>query len=401
MKYNELSPLERFFTEEKENAIKDELLGSSERPVFDRFMTLCRACLERDMLWDGFSERYVEFLCWLIDQDKQTELFDLLEISSFWGIYPPDENELCPLCYAICRHKTDTAKGMIRIQARDNRLHVLESYQPGFVAVAEQQYDIIRCLLENGVGEDLFAGQYTGLQLAAVSFDLEAAKIFIDEFRHDINKTYISKTPPLNTAVENDDIPMVEYLLSHPEIDVNKPGENGMNPIELAKSDAVRNMLLSKGAVPSSENVKLVCAAIRAAAVSYSTKLESLVKELVSLEGASAVTGEFDLLRYTVMYDHFNATRMIIENGLVDLGNYQQNLFSLCRCNYRRDGHERTISEQLRYLRLFKEYGYRFPFSSESYEHQMAAHLLKKDANAKQLQAASAIMEDAGVILDD
>ena len=401
MKYNEVSPLERYFTEEREEKIKEELLGSGDRPEFDRFVTRCKVCLERDEFGDGFSARLVGFYCWLIDNEKKDELLTLIAIYPFWGIYAPEEDELAPLCYAIYKHETEIAKEMIRMQSAADWLHVWESYQPGYIAIKEQQYDVIRYLLDSGVDENYFAGPYTGLQLAVRDMDPEAAKIFVEEYGQDVNRTVVIKRPPLVYAVDNDDLPMAEYLLSRPGIDVNKPAEDGNNAVEHAKSEKMRDLLLMHGAGPSSENTKLVCAAIKAAVDCEAEALECLTEKLVAIEGASAIVGEFDLLYHTVKYDHFNAAKLIIENGLVDLGNYRQNLFGLCSCAHGKNRSGRTAAERLAYMRLFEKHGYKFLFPPESCQHQLAARILIEETKPTLLREMSAIMERAGVILDD
>ena len=398
MKYRMTSPLERFFTEEKETEIKNKLLLSHDKLDYKRFFQLSKVCLERDDFSDDFAERLVNFYCWLIDNDFKDELCDLLKLYPFWGCYNPGIEELSPLCYAIYKSKTDIVETMIKIQAPDH-LDSFEGYQPGFVAIDAQQYDIIRILLKNGVKEDYFAGAYTGLQLAAYNMDLTAAKIFLDEFHHDVNKVQISKTPPLNIAVENDDIMMVKFFLEKPETDVNIPDENGFNAVEIAKSDEVRELLISKGAIPSSENTKLICRAIQEATESKTEELNNTVKKLIDMPEKKAVNGVFDLLYYTVKYDQYKATEMIMENNLLDLSDYHQNLFFLCACVFRKDRHERTDDEIMRYLRLFDKYGYRFCFPEKSYEHSMACHVIEKLKSNK--AEALDIMKRAGVIIKE
>ena len=163
MKYVEVSPLEKFFTEEMLTSIKDEMLKTNEGPLFNNFWRLSKACLDRDEFSDEFASRLIDFYCWLIDQDKKEELCNLLALHPFWGSYAPEEDDLAPLCYAIYKHKTEIVNAMIEIQTPNERLHIWESYQPGYVAITEAQYDIIRSLLDHGVKEDLFAGPYTGI----------------------------------------------------------------------------------------------------------------------------------------------------------------------------------------------------------------------------------------------
>lgn len=400
MRYVEISPLEKYLTGERLERIKTELQQGSEKKEFDRLVRMCKTCFERDDFSDEFAERLIDFYCWLIDQDKKEELCRLLVLHPFWGSYAPDEEELAPLCYAIYKHKTDIAEAMIEIQTTNDRLHVWESYQPGYVAIVEQQYDIVRMLLDHGVKEDHFAGPYTGIQLAAYQMDMDATRIFVEEYGHDVNKTPITKVSPLNISVMNDDMTMVEYLLMQDGIDVNKPDRDGKNAIERAKSEEVSNLLLQEGAVPADQNVKLVCAGIKAVFDNHGDEAVAIAKELTALADAKAVIGEYDLLEYAVKYDQFETAKIIIENGMVDLSTYDKNLFWLCGCVYRKDRHKRDLTERLQYMRLFEKHGYRFPFPEDSYQHNMAMWPLKEDTNAEQSKEARGIMQRAGVLID-
>ena len=400
MENKKVSLLEEYFTEEVFRDMKEELQNTSSGPLFNRFYKLCKFCMGKDDIWDDCSARIVYLYCWLIDHDKKDELCKLLKVYPFWGIYAPEEDELAPLCYAISRHKTEIAKAMIDLQAPEYRFHVWENYQPGYMAIKVQQYEIIRYLLDHGVKEDFFAGPYTGLQYAAQLSDLTAAKIFVEEYHHDVNKTVVYKTPALNTAVKKGDLSMVLFLLEQPGIDVNKPGADGKNAVEHAVSDAIRNVLLHSGAEPSSENTKLICAAVEAAIDNETEYLNALTEKIVSIENAKAVSGDFDLLYHTVKFDQLAATRLIVENNLIDLKNYNQNLFWLCGCVFRKDRHKRRIEEKLVYMRLFEQYGYHFNFPKDSYEHQMALYTIEEEPESELKKEARAIMQHAGVLIE-
>lgn len=397
MDNKQLSLFEIYFTEDVLNELQEELLQSSSGPVFKKFYEMYRDFLDKNEIWDACSARIVTLFCWLIDHNKKDELLRLLKIHPFWGGYATGEDELAPVCYAIHKHKTGIAKDMICIMAREYSLFVHESFQPGYIAVQEQQYDLVRLLLDYEVPEDYFAGQYTGLQLAVQLHDLDAARIFV-EYNHDVNKMAITKTPPLTMAVANNDLPMVEYLLAQPKIDVNNPGVDGKNAVEHATSDPIRHLLLQKGAVPSSENIKLICAAVRAAIDFETEKLNAITGEILAMENASTVSGDFDLLYYTVKYDQFTATKMLIESGIVDLGNYEHNLFGLLSYYCRKDRHQRTGEERLMYMRLFDQNGYRFLFpANDTYEHNIAAYQLALVPDPAQREEARGILERAGV----
>lgn len=399
MKYVETSPLDRFFTEKKKEEIQKELLRSAASDGFDRLCRMSKAYADDDTVGDDYAKRITEFFCWLIDHDKKDEVCRLLASDRLWGCYAVEEDELAPLCYAISLQKTEIALAMIETIGDDDFFVWDSPYSPGFIALEQHEYDVVRSLLAHGADEAFFAGVYTGLQKAALDMDLEAARFMLEEFGHDVNMVGACRIPPLNLAVENDDLPMVELFLAQPSVDVNQTDENGCNAIELAESVEVQALLLRKGAYPAPETAKLICAAITAVEENDPDTAKFLTKKLVSQDPSGAVFGEFDLLAAAVKYDQYEVTRLIVENGLVDLSEYGENLFSLCRCVYRRDRHERSAEERLRYMRLFDRYGYRFPFPENDYEHERALFGIRDDDGPERKEEL-AIMRRAGVNVD-
>ncbi len=392
------SELERFFTEEKASEIKKELLSGSDRQEFKKLYKLAKDCFERDEFGDSFSVRLVYFYHWLIDNDKSDELYMMLMIFPLWGSYSPSQDTMTPLSYAISKHKNEMSKTMIKIMAKDNApLNSFQGPDPGYVALTEKEYDIVAFLLDNGADERFFCGPYTGLQVAALTDDLFAASMLIEEYHHDVNMTVVVKKTPLNIAAERDDHQMAAFFLAQPGIDVNKTDEDGKNAIEYAQNDDMRKLLLDKGAHPADENTKLICEAIKAAVDSESETLDPLVVRILSLPNAAVISGEFDLLYHTVKYDMFDATRMIVESGVVDLSGYDQNLFWLSKCVYRKDLRKRTYEEYMRYLHLFDKYGYRFNFPADSCEHWLARSDCGPESEYDTKEARE-IMRRAGVI---
>lgn len=63
-----------------------------------------------------------------------------------------------------------------------------------------------------------------------------------------------SEDTPLHIAVENNDLEMVQLLLSH-GADVSTPGENGATPLNLANSIEITEILMSDNADPAAKSV--------------------------------------------------------------------------------------------------------------------------------------------------
>lgn len=360
MKYNCVSPLERFFNDEKCDMIKNELASESKDcPEFSEFIRLCKGCLDRDDFSDEFADRLLSLMCYLIDHELVNELISILVCNPFWGSYSAGTDELTALCYCILKN-TEIAKKMIDVMA-PNHLSALETYQPGYIAIEEGNENIIRYLIEHGDESKFFSGYYTGVQHAVINQNLGILKILVEEYNHNVNEMCCCMTPPITFAVKNDDYLIVDYLLSLPNIEVNKADSEGKNPIEYAKSKQILELLSDNGAKPASENVKLICAAIELIKNGDGKNAMSLIKKLAEIKDASAIYDQYDLLYYTVKYDDYDCTMFIIDKGLVDLTTYEDDLVWLTKCVYRPDRHERSEEERKAYIDLFLKNGYKLP----------------------------------------
>ena len=324
MQYRPGTPVDRFFTEEMKDAILSELEHTDEGPLFQRFYRLCRANLKDENNSDEFNDRLADFYCQLVDKDLTKPLCALLQIDPFMGIYAKEERELTPLCYAIYKGKVSVAKQMIDVMA-PNHLITVESYDPGTIAIMEDQKEIVRYLLEKGCPSNLFAGHYTALQFAVKEMKSDIVQMLVEELHQDVNDTNCCKSPPLTLAVDNDDPELVSYLLGQEGVSVNHVDEDGKYPLDHGRSEEVIQLLEEAGAMRAPAYQKYLCMAIEAVFYDADKALD-YAQQLVSYPDAVPFNELGDLFQRAAIHAAPEILKLLLETGMVSFPMYQEEI---------------------------------------------------------------------------
>ena len=363
MQYHPGTPLDRFFTEENKEALLCELRQSEDGPLFAHFIRLCKANLPFHEHSDEFNDRLADFMCDLIDLDKPGPLCTLLQIDPFMGIYSKEEFELCPLSYAIFKHNVSLSKAMIDILSPSN-LTTTESYDPGMVAIMENQKEIVRYLVEKDCPYDYFAGAFTALQMAVKEMKTDIVKMLVEEFHQNVNYMVVHQFPPLTIAVDNDDLELVSFLLQQDAIMVNQIDIDGKQPLDYAKSEEVRALLINSGAKKADDYAKHLSLAYKRIP-GDSTEALRQTQALAKIPSASAVNGYLDLLKKAIEYNEVEIVETIVDHNLVDLSTYRRDLlWAMCfgTCH---GLDNRSTTDIVALLSLLVEHGYKYPLKAD------------------------------------
>ena len=363
MQYHPGTPLDRFFTEDNRAALMCELQQTENGPLFAFFIRLCKANLPFHQHSDEFNDRLADFMCDLIDLDKSKALCTLLEIDPFMGVYSKEEFELCPLSYAIYKHNVSLSKAMIDVLSPFH-LTTTESYDPGMVAIMEDQKEIVRYLVDMDCSYDYFAGAYTALQMAVKEMKTDIVKMLVEEYHQDVNYMVVHQFPPLTIAVDNDDFELVSFLLQQDKIMVNQIDIDGKQPLDYAKSEEVRSLLIKSGAKTSGDYAKHLSCAYKKIPCDSEEALRQ-TRAMIQLPFASVVDGCLDLLKRAIEYNELEIVETIINHEMVNFSTYHRDLlWAMCFGTYR-GLDQRNVADIIVLLDLLISHGYKYPLEAD------------------------------------
>jgi ankyrin repeat protein len=157
------------------------------------------------------------------------------------------------LCTAIKQKSLCMVRSLLTRTIKKNFLNKLL-----FLTAKIGDAPIMQLLLENGADINYLDKGWHSLHMAALYNYSSIIRILINHSGEDLTINAVIPSSqflyehgytPLHIAVEANNIPAVQELLEHPAIAINAITKSGYSPLDLAKTDEMRKILIAKGAV--------------------------------------------------------------------------------------------------------------------------------------------------------